>query len=104
VTEPANHVDVDCASRSGAVVPVIDRNRCEGKSACVEVCPYHVFELRTLESEDRAALSVVGKLKTWVHGGKQAYAVGSENCHACGLCVAACPEQAIRLVPTQAIS
>jgi 4Fe-4S ferredoxin len=101
VTEPVNRLEVDCASRSGAVVPVIDRNRCEGKSACVEVCPYRVFELRILEPHDRAALSLVGRLKTWAHGGKQAYAVGSEDCHACGLCVAACPEQAIRLMPAQ---
>ena len=102
MTELANRLDVDCASRSSTVVPVIDRNRCEGKSACVEVCPYHVFELRILAPDDRAGLSLVGKLKTWVHGGKQAYAVGSEDCHACGLCAAACPEQAIRLVPAQA--
>ncbi len=99
MTESVNRLEVDCASRASAVVPVIDRNRCEGKSACVEVCPYHVFELCTIEPDDRAALSLVGKLKTWVHGGKQAYATGSEDCHACGLCVAACPEQAIRLMP-----
>ena len=102
MTEPEKRSDVECAGRSGSVVPVIDRNRCEGKSACVEVCPYHVFELRTLEPEDRAALSLVGRLKAWVHSGKQAYATGSEDCHACGLCVAACPEQAIRLVPSHA--
>jgi 4Fe-4S ferredoxin len=104
VTEPENRPDAECASRSGTVVPVIDRNRCEGKSACVEVCPYHVFELRTLVPADRAGLSLVGRLKTWAHGGKQAYAVGSEDCHACGLCVAACPEQAIRLMPMPATS
>ena len=91
-----------CSDAPGRVVPVIDRNRCEGKSVCVEVCPYHVFELRTLSPEDRAALSLVGKLKTWVHGGKQAYAVGADHCHACGLCVAGCPEQAIRLMPVRA--
>jgi 4Fe-4S ferredoxin len=85
-------------------VPVIDRNRCEGKSACVEVCPYNVFELRTLAPEDRAGLSPTGRLKSWLHGGRQAYAVGWKNCHACGLCVAACPEQAIKLMPATAAS
>jgi NAD-dependent dihydropyrimidine dehydrogenase PreA subunit len=102
VSDRENEPHAECSDVLGRVVPVIDRNRCEGNSACVEVCPYHVFELRTLATADRAGLSLVGKLKAWVHGGKQAYAVGAEDCHACGLCVAACPEQAIRLVPAQA--
>ena len=93
-----------CGDLPGRVVPVIDRNCCEGNSACVEVCPYYVFELRTLAPEDRAGLSLVGRVKSWVHGGRQAYAVGSENCHACGLCVAACPEKAIKLIPVKATS
>jgi 4Fe-4S ferredoxin len=98
-TDRVAGAEAACSDMPGRVVPVIDRNRCEGKSACVDVCPYHVFELRTLAADDRAALSLVGKLKSWVHGGKQSYAVGSEDCHACGLCVAACPERAIRLMP-----
>ena len=101
VGKPENAPDPKCNDFSGHVVPVIDRNRCEGKSACVKVCPYHVFELRLLAPEDRAGLSLVGRLKSWVHGDRQAYAVGSDDCHACGLCVAACPEQAIRLMPVQ---
>lgn len=89
----------DCAGEPGRVVPVVDRNRCEAKEACVQVCPYHVFEIRPLEAGDRAGLSLVGKLKAWVHGNAQAYVVHAEDCHACGLCLKACPEQAIRLVP-----
>ena len=87
-----------CAPEAGRVAPVIDRNRCEAKADCVRVCPYAVFEVRRLAAEERAGLSFVGRLKLLVHGGKQAFAVHADACHACGLCVKACPEKAIRLV------
>jgi 4Fe-4S ferredoxin len=86
-----------CGDMPGRVVPLIDRNRCEAKGACVEACPYDVFEIRALGPEELASLSLLGKLKAWAHGGKQAFAVHADACHACGLCVQACPEQAIRL-------
>lgn len=86
-----------CAEQAGKVAPRIDRNRCEGKQACVRVCPYQVFEIRSLAEADRATLSLRGRLKAWAHGGKQAYVVKPDDCHACGLCVKACPEQAISL-------
>lgn len=91
----------DCKGQAGRVVPLIDRNRCEAKGGCVEVCPYEVFEIRPLAPADRAALSFRGKLKAWGHGHRQAYVVRPDDCHACGLCVQACPEDAIRLVPLQ---
>jgi len=87
-----------CAPEAGRVQPVIDRNRCEAKSDCVRVCPYDVFEVRRLAPEERAGLSFVGRLKLLAHGGKQAFALRAAFCHACGLCVKACPEKAIRLV------
>ncbi len=102
MSKAGNEQDAECSDRPGRVVPVIDRNRCEAKSKCVDVCPYHVFELQALTSVERAGLSLVGRLKAWAHGGRQAFAVRAEDCHACGLCVAACPEQAIRLVPAPA--
>ena len=37
------------------------------------------------------ALSFTGKLKGFFHGYKQAFAVNADRCHACGLCVTACP-------------
>jgi len=89
----------ECPGAPGRVVPVIDRNRCEGKQDCVRVCPYEVFEMRTLAADDKAALSLVGRLKAWAHGNRQAFAVNGDACHACGLCVEACPEKAIRLAP-----
>lgn len=77
--------------------PVIDRNRCEAKAECVRVCPYNVFELRSLSADDKAGMSLLGRLKARFHGNRQAFVARPEACHACGLCVAACPEQAIEL-------
>lgn len=90
----------ECAGDAGRVVPVVDRNRCEAKEACVQVCPFDVFEIRPLEAADRAVLTLAGKLKAWAHGNRQAYVVRADDCHACGLCIKACPEKAIRLEPT----
>jgi NAD-dependent dihydropyrimidine dehydrogenase PreA subunit len=87
----------DCKQPPGVVAPVIDAQRCEGKEDCVRVCPYGVFEVRKLSNDERAALPFFVRLKVMVHGGKQAFAVNAGQCHSCGLCVAACPEKAIRL-------
>src|SRR5688500_4783260 len=81
----------------GKWIPQIDRSRCEAKADCVRVCPYDVFEVRAIDPADKAKLGPLGKLKLWVHGGRQAYAVKADDCHACGLCVKACPEKAISL-------
>ena len=94
---PAN--GVECKGEAGRVVPLVDRNRCEAKGGCVEVCPFGVFEIRSLEPSERAALTLRGKVKAWAHGYRQAGVVRAADCHACGLCVKACPEGAIRLVP-----
>lgn len=86
-----------CSDSPGALLPVVNRGKCECKGPCVEVCPYNVFEIRRLSESERQALSWIGRMKVWVHGGQQSFAVNSEVCHACGLCVQACPEQAITL-------
>ena len=87
-----------CRQTPGMFVPVIDRNTCEGKGPCIDVCPYSVFEMGVLSQADRAGLSLIGKVKAFVHGGKQAFVVAPDLCAACGLCVSACPEKAITLI------
>ncbi len=88
----------ECAHPPGHFEPAIDRNRCEGKAECVAVCPVGVFEVGVLAAGDRAGLSVKGKLKGFVHGWRQAFAVRAEACEACGLCIQHCPEEALTLV------
>ncbi len=77
--------------------PLVNQNRCEGKRACVEVCPYDVFEVRKINDADFEKLTFIGKLKSRVHGKITAYTPNAELCRACGLCVVACPEKAIEL-------
>jgi 4Fe-4S ferredoxin len=82
---------------AGRLVPVIDTSRCEAKADCVEVCPYDVFVIRKLTEAERASLGLMTRFKVFVHGGKQAFVERPADCHACGLCVTACPERAIKL-------
>ena len=93
--------DSACKLPPGLMVPLIDRNRCEGKAACVGVCPRRVFTLGVLPPDERAGLSLRGKVKGLVHGWKQAFTPNASACEACGRCVEACPEGAIRLVRAQ---
>ena len=95
--KPVKGLQDDCRGNPGRVAPVVDRNRCEGKEDCVVVCPYDVFEMGTLSREERGSLSLVGRVKAWAHGNRQAYVVKPEACHACKLCIEACPEQALTL-------
>jgi 4Fe-4S ferredoxin len=90
---------VEC-KETGRVVPVVDPRRCEGKEDCVEVCPYDVFTVRKLTDAERGSLGPLTRFKVFVHGGKQAFVERPEACHACGLCVTACPERAIKLRST----
>ena len=87
----------ECSGEPGRVAPVVDRDRCEAKADCVRVCPYDVFEIHSLSKDDRASLSLLGRIKAWVHGNMQAFVVRPEACHACQLCVEACPENALSL-------
>ena len=89
--------DDRCDETPGRLRPVVDRDRCEGKEACVEACPYDVFTMGTLTSDERRAQSWLGWFKSLAHGWRQAYAVRADQCRACGLCVEACPEKAIKL-------
>jgi NAD-dependent dihydropyrimidine dehydrogenase PreA subunit len=87
-----------CGAPAATYEPRIDRNRCEGKSDCLSVCPYGVFDVRRMDDADYDALSFFARLKSRAHGRLTAYTPAADQCRACGLCVAVCPEQAITLV------
>jgi 4Fe-4S ferredoxin len=89
--------ETDCKHEAGIFTPVIDRTRCEGKEDCATVCPYGVFEIRKLTPEEKKPLPFLARLKATAHGNRQAFATLADQCHACGLCVIVCPEQAIKL-------
>ncbi len=91
------HVEA-CRPDASALAPVIDLAKCEGKADCLRVCPYDVFEVRVATGAERKSLGLMAQLKSLAHGHKKAFAVNADQCHACGLCVAACPETAIRLL------
>lgn len=86
-----------CAAPTGTYLPVVDHARCEGKADCVEVCPNDVFEVRRIDDADYQALGRMARLKVRAHRMVSAYTPGADDCRACGLCVVACPEQAIVL-------
>ncbi len=87
----------ECNAEPGTYVPAIDHARCEGKKDCVRVCPYDVFEVRRIDDADFDALSFLARLKSRAHRRQTAYAVRADQCRACGQCVKACPEKAIKL-------
>jgi NAD-dependent dihydropyrimidine dehydrogenase PreA subunit len=89
----------NCAAPAGTWAPVVDARRCEAKSDCVVVCPNDVFEVRRIDDEDFAALGFMGRLRSRAHGRRTAYTPHADQCRACGLCVVACPEKAIQLLP-----
>jgi 4Fe-4S ferredoxin len=89
--------DVNCKEPQGKFIPIVDFSRCEAKGPCTQVCPYDVFEIRTIEPSDYAKLGLLSKLKNRIHGGKVSYTPRADQCQACGLCIKACPEHAIKL-------
>ena len=93
----ADRDNPDCKFDPGYMVPIIDAARCEAKGACVPICPYNVLAIRKVPAEDVAGLQLMARVKLWVHGGKQAFALDPDACRGCGLCVKVCPEKAIQL-------
>jgi NAD-dependent dihydropyrimidine dehydrogenase PreA subunit len=91
-------MSTECRADPGEFEPVVNRGKCEGKAECVTVCPYGVFEVRRIEDPDFAKLGAFAKMKSVLHGRKTAYTPLASDCQACGKCVSACPEKAIKLV------
>jgi 4Fe-4S ferredoxin len=79
------------------MMPQIRLGKCEGAGDCAEVCPYDVFEIRKATKDERANFNLKERIKSFVHGHKKGFVVKPEQCQACGLCVKACPEKAIKL-------
>ncbi|KAI93316.1 4Fe-4S ferredoxin [Rhodomicrobium udaipurense JA643] len=87
----------DCKFDPGFMIPVINPMRCEAKGPCVPMCPYNVLQIRTVPREEKAKFSLMGRVKLYVHSGKQAFVANPDACRGCGLCVQVCPEKAIKL-------
>ena len=62
------------------------------------VCPNDVFEIRRINDDDFSRLPPLAKLRVLAHRRRTAYTPNADACRACGLCVVACPEEAITLV------
>jgi 4Fe-4S ferredoxin len=97
VSSPSGVVPRSCNPDPIERIAVVDPNRCEAKGDCVDVCLYDVFELRSLTKLERTDLRLVGRLRYATHGRRSSTTPRIADCHACGLCVAACPENAITL-------
>lgn len=86
----------NCSDVAEKLMPVVNFNSCDGKEECVAICPYDVFEMQFISKEDKLKLNLKGRIKTFFFKQK-AYIINPDKCHACGLCIQACPENAIKL-------
>jgi NAD-dependent dihydropyrimidine dehydrogenase PreA subunit len=87
-----------CNAEPGLFKPVVDAHRCEGHGDCAVVCPVDVFKIGRIPDEQFANMPLLLRFKLWAHGKQTAFTPNAEACRACGSCVSACPELAIKLV------
>ena len=83
------------------IIPVINLNKCEGNGICTHVCLLNVFRTDRISAEQFGTLSFIGKLKSLFSDNRKCFAVNPDLCINCGLCVTACPENAIKLIQMQ---
>lgn len=62
---------------------LIDPKKCEGDGLCVDLCPVHVFEIRTVSTKPKKNRTVVAN---------------GDACIFCKICEINCPSQAIRVL------
>jgi len=67
----------------GLLVKVlIDPDKCKGDGSCVDLCPVHVFEVRTVPRKPKKTRTVVAN---------------DDACIFCKICEVNCPNRAIRV-------
>ncbi len=79
-------------------IPEINISKCESDGACVKRCPQSALEMKEISQTQYAQLSLIGKLRTKVHGRNKAFLTNAAECIGCGICVRVCPEKAIKLI------
>ena len=72
------------AASEGLLVKVlIDPDKCMGDGLCVDLCPVHVFEVRTVSRKPKKTRTVVAN---------------DAACIFCKICEVNCPNRAIKVV------
>ena len=87
-----------CKHPPGVMVPVSRSKSLRRQGGVCVLCPTNVFVVAVLPAEQRGGLTLMGRLKGFGHGWKQAFTPNAAACEGCAKCVEACPEGAIRLV------
>jgi 2-oxoglutarate ferredoxin oxidoreductase subunit delta len=71
------------ASEGSPVKVLIDPDKCKGDGLCVDLCPVHVFEVRTVSRKPKKTRTVVAN---------------DAACIFCKICEVNCPNLAIKVI------